>query len=313
MPNTPIHTLPYPTQVAAGPGPDVPSDIKVLADAIDPKLTPYSTGAGNPADIPLAAGKAGRRFRNSITGSIWLDIGAAWVQENQGLVGGDTILVSGGAISVKRVGGIDSGLGVTADGLFVIVDDVSIEKPAGGALRVKDGGISGAKIANALKPSGGAAAGTEALRALGVAAGTAAAGNDNRFPAGVDIVAADLADGAVTDPKLAALPAWITVGAGGGAPDFGFEPIESIFWTSVAGRTVQFFRARGFTHIRGLADGQGSSQPMPAIFTLPAGYPPSQRMDFPNTEGAPVIITAGGAVSCITDVVNLDGISFRHA
>lgn len=41
---------------------------------------------------------------------------------------------------------------------------------------IVDGAITSAKINAALKPSGGAAAATEALRALGTAAGTAAAG-----------------------------------------------------------------------------------------------------------------------------------------
>lgn len=45
-----------------------------------------------------------------------------------------------------------------------------------------DNTVTAAKIAAALKPSGSAADGTEALRALGTVAGTAAAGNDGRLP-----------------------------------------------------------------------------------------------------------------------------------
>jgi hypothetical protein len=44
-----------------------------------------------------------------------------------------------------------------------------------------DGSVTAAKIAASLKPSGTAATTDEALRALGVAAGTAAAGNDSRI------------------------------------------------------------------------------------------------------------------------------------
>ncbi len=46
-----------------------------------------------------------------------------------------------------------------------------------------DGSVTAAKINAALKPSGSAVDATEALRALGTAAGTAAAGNDSRFNA----------------------------------------------------------------------------------------------------------------------------------
>lgn len=44
-----------------------------------------------------------------------------------------------------------------------------------------DGSVTAAKVAGSLKPSGTAAAGTEALRALGTSASTAAAGNDSRL------------------------------------------------------------------------------------------------------------------------------------
>lgn len=51
----------------------------------------------------------------------------------------------------------------------------------GNLLGLAAGGVTAAQIAAALKPSGTAAAGTEALRALGSTAGTAAAGNDTRL------------------------------------------------------------------------------------------------------------------------------------
>lgn len=61
-----------------------------------------------------------------------------------------------------------------------------------------DKSVTSAKIADALKPSIAASAGTEALRALGTAAGTAAAGNDTRL--------SDQrvpTDNSVTSPKIA--------------------------------------------------------------------------------------------------------------
>lgn len=182
MPGTTIYALPYPTQVAAGPGPDVPADIKALADAIDPKLTPMSVGAGSPTALSIAPGKVGRRHRDSTTGDIWLDIGAAWVLEFDSIEdAGNGIDVTGRTVSVKLLGtGGGSGLGFSGGSLAVASDEATIERSAG-ILQIKDKGVSAAKVADALKPSAGAVAATEALRALGSAAGTAAAGNDGRL------------------------------------------------------------------------------------------------------------------------------------
>jgi hypothetical protein len=60
---------------------------------------------------------------------------------------------------------------------------VSVTRQADGSLLldVIDGTIGAAEIASTLKPSGSAVAGTEALRALGTSASTAAAGNDARL------------------------------------------------------------------------------------------------------------------------------------
>lgn len=63
-----------------------------------------------------------------------------------------------------------------------------VQIPAGGiaanaviTAKIQDGAVTGAKIADALKPSAGAAAGTEALRAIGTSASTVVAGNDSRL------------------------------------------------------------------------------------------------------------------------------------
>lgn len=90
-----------------------------------------------------ASGKVGRRYRATDTGQESLDIGSAWVDTPS-------------------------------------IDNITLER-SGGALRVKDAGITAAKLADALKPSGTAGSGTEALRALGTSGTTAAAGNDARL------------------------------------------------------------------------------------------------------------------------------------
>ena len=62
---------------------------------------------------------------------------------------------------------------------------------------ISDGAITAAKINAALKPSGSAAAGTEALRALGTSASTALAGNTrlDQLPAVRDAIVAYQTDG----------------------------------------------------------------------------------------------------------------------
>lgn len=69
------------------------------------------------------------------------------------------------------------------DGVLVAGGDVAATRQANGGflLTIGNGKVGAALIADALKPSGSAAAGTEALRALGTTASTAAAGNDGRL------------------------------------------------------------------------------------------------------------------------------------
>lgn len=74
---------------------------------------------------------------------------------------------------------------LAADGTLIIgkekVTNPKIGKKAVGGENVNDKAIGAGHVSDALKPSAGATAGTEALRALGTSAGTAAAGNDGRL------------------------------------------------------------------------------------------------------------------------------------
>lgn len=74
--------------------------------------------------------------------------------------------------------------------------------------KIVDGSIVAADISGTLKPSVSAAAGTEALRALGTTAATAAAGNDARLsdtraPTANSVATASIQNGAVTAGKIA--------------------------------------------------------------------------------------------------------------
>lgn len=163
--------LPVPDQLPAGTGPDVPADIKALGDAVDAKLTPYDQGLL--ADRP-AYGKVGRRYRdeNSV---IWLDIGSAWIAENvpaNGSIG--TAKLADGSVTTVKLADDAVTSGKILDG-----------EVGSGEIAAK--AVTSSKLADALKPSTGAAAGDEALRALGTTAGTAAAGNDNRLNGSVPI------------------------------------------------------------------------------------------------------------------------------
>jgi hypothetical protein len=83
--------------------------------------------------------------------------------------------------------GSDSGTGLPAGGADgdVLVkqsaSDGDADWEAPGVASVTDGSITAAKISDTLKPSVSAGAATEALRALGTSASTAAAGNDSRL------------------------------------------------------------------------------------------------------------------------------------
>jgi microcystin-dependent protein len=116
-----------------------------------------------------------------------------------------------------------------------------------------DGSVTAAKVAAALKPSGGAAAGTEALRALGATASTAAAGNDSRL--------SDQrvpTDGSVTLAKLAAevadrlLPAGTIAATARSTASTGWLLCEGQA-VSRTGATAALFAAIGTTY--GAGDG----------------------------------------------------------
>jgi len=104
----------------------------------------------------------------------------------------------------------DGGVG-TAEIAGLAVDSSKIAASAVGATQLADGAVTGAKVNSALKPSGGAADATEALRALGTGAGTAAAGNDPRFSGSIIASGSSLP----SSPSNGQMYAFRATGAGG--------------------------------------------------------------------------------------------------
>lgn len=155
MPTTSRLALPSPANTDAV---AVPADILALAQALDPIAVTFD--AGTLASRP-AAGTSGRLWYATNTGVLSWDTGAAWIDVNpSGVVDGAAnvgTLRTLGAAALQAAAGNDARL-----------SDQRVPT---------DASVTAAKVAAALKPSAGAGGSTEALRALGTAAGTAAAGS----------------------------------------------------------------------------------------------------------------------------------------
>lgn len=119
-----------------------------------------------------AAGKAGRFYRstNETPNVIYLDTGSDWL--NVSAMGDDSVLtamLADGAVTAPKL---------ATDAVYT----AAIQALAVTGAKLAAGAVTAAKVADALKPSAGAGGSTEALRALGSAAGTACAGDDARLP-----------------------------------------------------------------------------------------------------------------------------------
>lgn len=163
---------------------DVPASTLAMAQALD-NLAIW--GQGTLAARPAASGATGRLYYATDNGLLYISTGTAWVTIGPSVT-------SPGSIGSAEIA--DNAVGATelADNA---VDTNAIINLAVTTGKLADGSVTEPKLAAALKPSGGAGAATEALRALGLGVGQAMPGNQS-------IVTTQIGDGQVTLAKHAA-------------------------------------------------------------------------------------------------------------
>lgn len=142
---------------------NIDQDLKNLAQDADAIFAMF--GQGTLASRPTA-GKQGRLYYAIDNGLVYWDTGSAWITIVP-QIGNDSITAA--QIAPDAVGA--SELANNA------VDAAAIQDLAVTTNKIADLAVTAAKIAAALKPSQGAGAGTEALRALGTGSGQALPGN----------------------------------------------------------------------------------------------------------------------------------------
>lgn len=295
MPSTPRLGLPYPALSDIA---DVPADMGELALQLDTSV-PYGQGpiANRPISTPGSPGIQGRVYlaTDSTPYVLSVDHGTGW--QNVGVIAAGSIGTT--ELADRSVTGIKIAL-------ETILDE-NVASGAIGTTEIADLAVTAAKIAAALKPSQGAGASTEALRALGVGPGLALGYNDipNLYRVGT----------------LAARPAANSVGAG------------TIYWATDQDAT---YRSDGAAWVRfGARAGDlvmtlnSSAEPgrvlcqgqvWPAIDGIYTDlYTKWGGSNLPDLRGrVPVVVSPGGKalVDTVRDndgrAANLRSISHRH-
>jgi hypothetical protein len=252
---------------------DVPLYVRNIVAALESQGLRWA-GQGTFAAIP-AASKQGSVYYATDQGKAYYDTGSAWVDMSSLAAGavGTTQLADHAVTEIK--------LALLSVGTPELIDAaVTLAKLAASS-------VDATKIANSLKPSAGAGGATEALRALGTAAGTAAAGvhSSQHQYSGADPLPIE-AYQFVTLQPVAAGASW--------------TPTQLKFWKDAAG-TVHL-HSKPLTWNRAAADLANGS----TIATMPAGYRPDEVIRVPfvwfgTTFAGYVNIFANG------DIVTADG------
>jgi microcystin-dependent protein len=156
MPTSARFGIDYPLGSEA---PDIDGDILKIVNALESLGAQYGQGtlAARPVSTPGSPGKQGRFYivtSGAETGQLHYDFGTGWLWLNNiPTIGPDTI-------TNVEIAPLTITSAELANGII-------------GSVQLADGNVTAAKLAAALKPSGGAGGGTEALRALGMGAGLA--------------------------------------------------------------------------------------------------------------------------------------------
>lgn len=224
-----------------------------------------------------------------------------------------------------------------ADGALAAGTDVEWKREANGSWvpSVKPKAITGGKIADALKPSAGASAGTEALRALGTTGSTAAAGNDarlsnERVPSANSVTEAKIADAAVTSRKMKPTilgPAYASGGIGLGAeyasiPGAVFEVTPSVDGNILVWANAVAFNpsdtSAGHLQITIQVNGVDIATGSPNVYIPPvlgAGVEASQTFAFECTGGLKTTVqlrALGTAGQIAINVTRISGLLFAR-
>lgn len=212
--------------------PNVPQDMQELASDIDDAVI-YGQGvfASRPVSSPGTPGVVARIYFATDTNTLYYDMGTGWVAI------GPSVIADLAVITAKL-----ADLAVTEPKLAD--DSVTGPKIAPGAVgptEIADGSVGSAEAAAEIKPSQGASAATEALRAIGTAAGEALPGNhasvtDRRAP-NIPVVTA--LPGSPTDGQECYLQPY-----SGTDPDVLWHMVYSagqLRWVCVGGNHYQVF------------------------------------------------------------------------
>lgn len=169
MPSTPRWAVPYP---AAADAPNGPAQMQAIAEKVD-QAAIYGQGtlAARPTSSGGSPGIQGRVYWATDVQTLYWDFGTGWVAI------GPSVIADGNITEPKYATDSVSQRALANDSVGapeIIADSVGTSELAPGA-------VTDVEVAASLKPSGGAGAGTEALRALGNAAGQAAPGLSPNF------------------------------------------------------------------------------------------------------------------------------------
>lgn len=158
---------------------DAPADLQAAFEGFmgsgGDHVVQYDTGPANqrPVSTPAAPGKLGRRYvatddlSGGPNGTEYIDTGTGWILAPSAI---NNLAVTNGKLADNSVDAR-----VLADGA---VDTPAIQDANVSTAKLAPKAVDTTKLADALKPSAGAGAATEALRALGTGAGQALPGND---------------------------------------------------------------------------------------------------------------------------------------